>query len=171
MKNVFVALTAVAVLLVASAAQAATANPTRQSVVGNLYLGVNAGTKMDRTDANAGVVLGSYVNKRVAVEADYDFAHPDAAVAGVRDYSYTVTANVLPTMRLTDTFAVYGLVGAGYSWHDVETDRVVYAVGAGAKFALTQRLELDARYRYIDTKNSKVAGNEDRLSLGLNVKF
>lgn len=80
-----------------------------------------------------------------------------------------VGVNLVKDINLTDRFAVYGVAGLGYAWTDAR-DTATYTYGAGAKFDLTDRLQLDARVREIESFRD----NTDGLTvstIGFNLKF
>ena len=164
-KTLFAAFLAVAgAASVAQAADVVEAQGLPGVYVPKSYVGVQAGTKFGKNRyAPVGVVVGRELNENVTVEGNYEYL---AKTKGRPSAENRLTGNVLVGKQM-GVAKPYALVGAGYEWG--RQDRAVYAAGVGSKFALTQNVDFDLRYRYVDGFSK---GKGDHVvTAGLNVNF
>ncbi len=172
MKKTLVA--AFAAVMIAGAAQAADAVnlpgvvvPDYAPVAQN-YVGVSVGQSVGSDRHNSvGVTVGRQLNDNVAVEGQYErtFNRKGADVSRDR-----LSGNVLVGKRF-GTVTPYALGGVGYEWRDGAENRAVYALGGGAKLHVSEQVDVDARYRYINSFDSSKRGEDNVFTLGVNVKF
>lgn len=132
------------------------------------YVGVSAGQRTGNDRHNSvGFVAGRQLTPNVAVEGQYERAFNRKGTDSVTD---RVSGNVLVSKRL-GAVSPYVLGGVGYEWRNQGEDRTVYALGGGAKVHVTEQVDFDARYRYINSFDDAKRGSENVFTLGLNVKF
>jgi len=133
------------------------------------YVGVNVGQRTgDDRHTSVGVVAGRQLTKNITVEGQYEHGFARKGKDSMRD---RVSGNVLVGQRI-GAVTPYLLGGVGYEWRDGDqADRAVYAVGGGAKLHVTERVDLDGRYRYIDGFDSGKRGAEHVFTVGANFKF
>ena len=144
------------------------------SQASNYYVGLNAGGLGSSSSVySGGVVAGWNALPFLAVEGAYVYNYDDNKDHGRRQNTHTVSVNALPQYHIGSTpVTVYALAGVGYRWDAVTADHSIYNLGAGAKYAVSKDVDVDARYtRTTATDTSTYPGNEDRFSVGLNVKF
>lgn len=135
------------------------ANATLPGVT-NSYVGVTGGVSNRQVDrGTVGVVLGHNLNDNVAVEGQYEYR---------ADKDHLLTGNVLLGQKIGPV-KPYVLGGVGYRWSDDRGDSTVYAVGGGLKADVTDTIEADARYRYVNSFDGEKRDN--RFTVGLNYKF
>lgn len=141
----------------------------------SFYLGVNGGydwvnRSIAKNGGTAGAVVGFQYNPYLGVEGTYDHSFQTAKLAPnvkVGTGFDTVAGNVLLSYPVGQ-FTPYALAGVGYRWTPVKSE-AVYNVGGGVKYAITERIELDGRYRYIaDFTNTR---SDNVLTAGINIKF
>ncbi len=132
------------------------------------YVGVSVGQRVgsDRHN-NVGVVVGRQVTPNVAVEGQYERAFNRRGDDRAQD---RLSGNVLLGKRF-GAVSPYVLGGVGYEWRKGGSDRAVYALGGGAKVHVTEKVDLDARYRYINAFDSNKRDDDHVVTLGVNVKF
>ncbi|CAB4122542.1 Outer membrane protein beta-barrel [uncultured Caudovirales phage] len=172
----FLLLATVATMAFATAAFAADpapADPVKADRNG-VYVGGNLGSS---TDSNSrigmGVVAGYQAVPYARVELDIDHAW---RTTGTGDM---VMANVIGQYRIPgSTVTPYVLAGAGYGFDKFGSVKnhgqvALYDVGAGVRIALSQNVELDARYRNVRPIEAHNASLKDQhlLSAGLNYRF
>lgn len=132
------------------------------------YVGVTVGQRTgDDRHTSVGVSVGRQLNKNIAVEGQYEHGFNRKNGDTVRD---RVSGNVLVGQRI-GAVTPYVVGGLGYEWRDGADDRAVYAVGGGAKLHVTERVDLDGRYRYINSLDSGKRGAENLFTVGVNFKF
>lgn len=172
MKKTLVA--AFAALMIAGAAQAADAVDLPGVVVPDYapvaqnYVGVSVGQSTgDDRHNSVGFTAGRQLNENVAVEGQYERAFNRKGSDTTTD---RVSGNVLVGKRF-GSVTPYALGGVGYEWRDSAEDRAVYALGGGAKLHVSEKVDLDARYRYINSFDSDKRGEDNVFTLGVNVKF
>ena len=139
----------------------------------NFYVGGNVGGNVnDARGYSAGAVAGWNVNPFLAVEGTYDVSRPQSKVNDKRDYGNTVMLNVVPQYKVPGSdFTVYALGGVGYRWNTLSPNYSVYNVGGGVKYEIAKNIELDARYRRIDSIEKSYRGADDRVTIGINYRF
>lgn len=162
MKNILLA--TVMLLGIAGVAQAQSADPLNADRSG-LYVGGNIGTSNDQQNRiNLGGAVGYQVAPWARVEAAYDHAWRTQGVGN------TLMGNAIGQYRIPNTTVTpYVLVGAGIGFDKfgaVGTGNAtgVYNVGAGVRLAVSQSVELDARYRRVaPLGNDKMNSREQNL--------
>jgi len=139
--------------------------PERPVEDSGFYAGVRGGVVFS-DNITAGVGAGYQFNKFVRAEANYDYLNNDNnRTNGLT--SNIGTVNMIGQYQVS-VFTPYVLAGIGYRWSDAKNEPV-WNVGAGARYAVTENVELDARYRYISSFQNERQGNA--FTLGLNYKF
>jgi opacity protein-like surface antigen len=132
------------------------------------YVGISASQRVGSNRHNSvGVVVGRQVNPNLTVEGQYEHSFNRKGADVSRD---RLSGNVLLGQRF-GVVSPYVLGGVGYEWNRNDMNRAVYALGGGAKFHVTEQVDLDARYRYINAFDSSKRGEENVFTLGVNVKF
>ena len=181
-KTIVSALAFLASMAAASAAdipsKAAPASPLPAFAAGGYYAGINVGGNADSARVySGGAVAGWNVLPFLAVEGTYDLSRPTKKVGNDYNYQNTVAVNAVPQYKVPFTdITAYALGGVGYRWNSVSTvaDHSVYNWGGGAKYEFAKNMELDARYRRIDSLHKKdrtSTSAEDRVTAGVNFKF
>lgn len=121
------------------------------------YIGITGGfSAQDKGKGAVGAVIGRDVTENITIEGQYDYREGD---------SHLATGNVLLGVPVGN-IKPYGLVGVGYKWTP-NRDGVAYVAGAGIKFTVTDKIELDGRYRYVNGSGSA----DNRITAGINFKF
>lgn len=131
------------------------------------YAGLRGGVVFtDNVTIGAGV--GYQFSRFIRAEANYDYLNNDKNnVNGLS--SSVATGNLIGQYPLAQWgLTPYALAGVGYRWADIKNEPV-WNVGAGVRYAVTQNVEVDARYRYISSFANERQGNA--FTLGLNYKF
>mgnify|MGYP003335753593 FL=1 len=145
---------------------------------------------LDRTGAYVGGSLGSSTgnfNERVfGVDAGFQIGKHLRAGADIDKVwrsdreGYRAMVNGIVQYRIPNTVVTpYVLAGAGYSFNGLSTirttnsERAIWDVGAGTRIAVSESVELDARYREIRPMNrSNSAIKQDHVfSAGVNYRF
>jgi len=137
-----------------------------------LYVGTQVGRSFQATsDLSAGVQVGYQVHRNVRVEANYDHFWNGA---GSRNFN-AVTFNAIGQQRIPGTsLTPYVLGGVGVEFNEFRSAmndgsyRGIYNVGAGMRVAISNNLEVDARYRYIapiTSRGDTVRGSMTTLGL------
>lgn len=140
------------------------------------FLGINGGYDTDTENGTVGAVAGYEFFPWVRAEIAYDhlFQAQKAIVlnyAGVKDSIRTgadVLTGNLVLQYPVGSFTPYVLGGVGYRWDDYK-DQAVYALGGGLRYALTERVELDGRYRYIADFDGR--RHDNVITAGVNIRF
>lgn len=131
------------------------------------YAGVRGGIVFT-DNITAGVGAGYQFNRFVRAEGNYDYLNNDKNTTNGLSSS-VVTGNLIGQYPFSSVpLTPYVLAGVGYRWSDAKNEPV-WNVGAGARYAVTQNVELDARYRYVSSFQNERQGNA--FTLGLNYKF
>jgi len=124
---------------------------------GNISDGIN-------TDApwSIGVVAGKNVASMTGI---------NIGVEGTFDYSKSeeknIALNVVPSVTI-NSFTPYVLAGVGYRWA-LEGDVKTYNVGGGIRYGITESVDLDVRYRYVNDWDGNTP--RDVATVGINFKF
>ena len=121
----------------------------------------------------AGVAVGQLEGNDTVVSARYqtgivEFTADTLTGGKVLDNTF-VGVNLVKDFALTERLSVYALGGLGYAWTP-GFDTATYTYGAGATYALTDRIEVDARVREVESFRSDTVG-QTIATLGFNVKF
>lgn len=108
-----------------------------------------------------GVAVGAELNKNLRVEGAYEY--------GVEDQNHNVYVQAMPQVTVPGTtVTTYALVGLGLNLEDLNASPQ-YVVGAGVRTAITPKMDLDLRYRRIDTMDNSTS--RDVVTAGIAVKF
>jgi Opacity protein and related surface antigens len=108
---------------------------------------------------------GGYDFGYVRLEADYDYLGNRH-----RDGLNLVTGNALFEYSF-NRITPYALVGTGVVFNEFGNREGVYNVGGGVRYNVTSNVEVDGRYRYVDTINQTRRDGEHVTTLGVNYKF
>lgn len=157
----------------AFAADPAPADPVKADRNG-IYVGGNLGSSTDnKSRIGVGAVVGYQVMPYARVELDFDHAWRTQGTGNM------VTANVIGQYRIPNsTVTPYVLAGAGYGFDKFGSLKnhgqvALYNVGAGVRVAVSQSVELDARYRNVRPFEANHAASKEQhlFSAGLNYRF
>lgn len=148
MKTLVAALTAV---LISTSALAA-----------DLYIAGTVGADVrGEKRASTGVAVGAEFNKNLRVEGAYEY--------GIEGKTHNVYGHVIPQVTIPGTSVTpYAIVGLGLNVEDLNGSPQ-YVVGAGVRTAITNKIDLDLRYRRIDTVDN--SAGRDVVTTGITVKF
>jgi Opacity protein and related surface antigens len=130
------------------------------------YVSGHAGGATLGKGAVVGVGAG-YDFGMVRLEADYDYL---GGKKGVRGHMFTANAILEHDF---DRFTPYVLAGAGFRFaDDVKwNERIgVYVLGAGLRYAVTDNLDIDGRYRYVAPFQFN-KGRDHLFTVGVNYRF
>lgn len=114
---------------------------------------------------NAGYEVNNYLRGELAY--DHLFGQSVKALNSVTGSADLVTGNMILQYPING-FTPYVIGGLGYRWGYFK-DELVYNVGAGVRYDLTQTVSLDARYRFVSDFNNNT--NNNLFTLGFGVKF
>lgn len=169
MKNLLIAATMFLGLTTASYA----ADPLNADRSG-FFIGGDLGSSVnDKTKIDVGATAGYQVNKYLRVEADYTHAWK------LNNNGDRLVANVVGQYRIPNsTVTPYVFTGAGVGFAGLGSLKngeyaVVGDLGAGLRVAVSDSVELDARYtktRPLDDKNVSLK-NDDMFTVGANYRF
>jgi opacity protein-like surface antigen len=116
-----------------------------------IYLGANLGSSLDSDSRiTLGAAAGYQLHRNLRLEVAYDNLRLQSG------NGHMLSANVVPQYRIPrSTVTVYGLAGAGIGWDrwgigGTGSATTSYVVGAGVRVAVSERVELDARYRFVN---------------------
>ncbi len=143
MKNLLLA----AAMLVGLAGAAHAQTPASTS---GMYVGANVGRIFDNNArANVGVNVGYQYNRFVRTEGTFDQLYYK------NGNGQALMANAVLSVPTGTIFTPYALVGAGVGMNRLNTPGgntsvALYNVGAGARVAVAQNVELDVRYRHFN---------------------
>jgi opacity protein-like surface antigen len=142
----------------------------------NWYAGVNAGGNVRQgqsltdTPAVVGAVVGYKFSNAFAIEAAVEQTDNKAAF----EAKTRGTVNGVATLGSFSGFRPYVLAGVGVQSHDFFASSVstqnIYNVGGGVKYAVTKNVDVDARYRYVNTFNGSER-DSNIVTVGLNYNF
>jgi len=170
-------LAALALIATVGAASAQTANNASDPVHADrngIYIGGNVGSSIDdRSRINGGFVAGYQVMPFARVELDYDHAWRSGGNGNM------LTANAIGQYRIPNsTVTPYVMAGAGVAYDSLGLARNgsgtgIYDLGAGVRVAVSQSVELDARYRLVRSfENKGVSQREQNLfTVGASYRF
>jgi len=139
-----------------------------------LYIGGNLGSSTDnKSRIDLGGAVGYQVGPYARVEADFDHAWRSNGVGNM------AMANAIGQYRIPNsTLTPYVLAGVGvgidkFGATHTGNSQALYNVGAGMRVAVSESVELDARYRMVHTVDSnKVATRDQNLfTLGAAYRF
>jgi opacity protein-like surface antigen len=133
----------------------------------------------DKTPAVFGALVGYEWNPYFRTEATFDYttkAAPTTSEAG-----QTVFANAVVQYPIGFGFTPYAFAGTGFGWNAwgkgvsganfVDDAKLLYNVGGGVRYAVTERIDIDGRYRYINAYSGTKFDNNHVVTLGANYKF
>lgn len=140
-----------------------------------LYLGGYIGSStLDRDRVTVGVNGGYQVNRFLRGEVTLDQAWKTGVGGGTRLMGNAIGQYRIPGTTLTP----YVLAGMGYGFDSLGSVRKgigvpQWNVGAGMRVAVSERVDLDARYRYIEAFNAKTPHNHSTnlFTVGATYKF
>jgi len=145
-----------------------------QSDRSGMYVGGSIGSTPQRgAQTNVGVAAGYQICPYARVEATFDNLWNNVGNNGQMLMVNGIAQYRIPTSIVTP----YVLAGAGAGFNNFGTNNtgnaeMLYNVGAGVRFAVSQNVELDARYRYISHFNTGAAStNANMLTVGANWRF
>ena len=142
---------------------------------------------LDGNNLNGTVLAGYNFNKYVAVEGRYTWLVEEGfgAIGYGRGANIDVKGDswalfVKPMYPITDTVTVYGLLGYGQtsftSYEDIMTNEGSYEYGIGAKFAVTNSVEVFGDWTKVyddnyDIDNVNINSDTGNFIVGVNYKF
>lgn len=170
MKKILVLAAAALGLVVTSAANAQDLKNLDRN---GIYVGGSLGTQLDvNKQAAVGVTAGYQVAPYARVEMEYNHVWQN------RSQGQSLFAHGIAQYRVPNTrFTPYVLAGVGTGFNTMGSlsrgdGKMLYDVGAGVRYAVTDSIELDARYRNIRAfDTSTQSRNTDVVSLGVNYRF
>lgn len=169
MKKVLALAAALGLVLATTAHASDVKNLDRNGV----YVGANIGTQLDATKQSAvGATLGYQVAPYARVELNYDHLWQNRT-QGQTLFAHGIAQYRVPNTRITP----YVLAGVGTGFNSLGTLRhgdstMLYDVGGGVRYAVTDNVELDARYRNVRAFNTNVRDrSSDIISVGVNWRF
>jgi opacity protein-like surface antigen len=135
-----------------SIAQTAASGVNINSDRTGFYVGANAGRAFQNvSDVTGGLQAGYQAHRNFRIEATYDHMWNSAA-----RNSNIAMVNAIAQQRIPSTTVTpYILAGVGLEFNEFSTAlrdgryNGLYNVGAGVRVAISNRLELDTRYRYV----------------------
>ena len=140
-----------------------------------LYVGGFVGSSMGERDrVTAGVNAGYQFNRFLRAEATLDQTWKTGVGGGAR-----LMANAIGQYRIPGTtLTPYVLAGMGYGFDSLGSVRKgigvpQWNVGAGLRVAVSERVDLDARYRFIEGFNSRTPHDRSTnlITVGAAYKF
>jgi len=155
-KKVIAGILAGAMMLLGGTAMAADSG---YYVSGSIGSSVNADTGNDTLDLDDGfagsIAIGEYITEKFRVEAEYQYFEND-----VNDYDMDVNslmANVYYDIGTWAGFTPYVTTGIGVGWFDLDQvdkeSTMVYKVGGGVDYAITDDVKAGVRYTYFEADN------------------
>lgn len=136
-----------------------------------LYVGGNLGSSLDADSRTLmGVVVGGQVHQYLRVEGTYDYNSRQGS------NGQAIMVNAVPQYRIPGTVVTpYALLGAGYGFDAMGNNgdaKPVYNLGLGVRVALSEKWEVDARYRHLNTFTRDFNENDTQMAtVGLNYRF
>ena len=128
-----------------------------------LYVGGTLGSSTEnKSRVDLGGSVGYQVGPYARVEADFDHAWRTNGVGNM------AMANAIGQYRIPNsTVTPYVLAGAGIGFDRFGSSSSgnaigLYNVGAGVRMAVSQSVELDARYRYVAPISSNKMGSREQ---------
>tara|TARA_R110000868_G_scaffold9620_6_gene47627 strand:+ start:52794 stop:53306 length:513 start_codon:yes stop_codon:yes gene_type:complete len=169
--NKFFVLAAAALGLVA--AGAAQAQDLKNLDRNGVYVGGSLGAQLDyHKQATVGVTAGYQVAPYARVELEYNNMWQN------RTQGQSLFAQGIAQYRVPNTrFTPYALAGVGAGFNSLGSVRggdgkMLYNLGGGVRYAVTDSIELDARYRNVRAfDNTTRNRNSDVMSVGVNYRF
>lgn len=137
-----------------------------------MYVGANVGTVLqDSSKVSAGAVVGYQYNRFVRTEGTFD------QIWYKNGNGQALMANAVLSIPTGTIVTPYALLGAGVGMNRLNTTTgntsvALYNVGAGARVAVSQNIDLDLRYRHFaafESVNGRKGAN--MLTVGAAYKF
>ena len=123
------------------------------------FIGINAGGLYNNDEEyTLGVTVGTSITDHIVGEIAYDHFN---------DLNANQVASNILLQGSQNVVTPYILGGVGYRW--AEQDESVWNIGAGAKVALTDNIDFDARYRHV--VGFETDREDDVITGGLIFKF
>jgi opacity protein-like surface antigen len=128
----------------------------------DLYVSGSVGTTTSGTgQAIVGLAVGSDIHQNLRVEGQYQY-DPDRE-------QHNVFGHLMPQVRIPNTgLSPYALVGLGADLGNLGNNPL-YVVGGGLRVDVSKLVDLDFRYRRIDSIDNN--DRRDIVSTGVNFKF
>ena len=127
-------------------------------------------------DAFSSRLLGGYTfNENLALEAGYDWLG-HGKVDGKTWRADGWTASVLPSLPLSNGFSLLGELGVMRTYitnnaADTKDNDYSPIFGLGTSYRVSDAIDLQARYRFIDGVGTATTGQVDTHNMGLNVVY
>jgi opacity protein-like surface antigen len=132
------------------------------ALAGDVYVAGNLGTQVEGARENTlGLAIGTDLNKNLRVEGAYEY-RVDSKVHNL--YGHVMPQATIPTTGITP----YVLVGLGADLESLDS-KPLYVLGAGVRTELTKTLDLDLRYRRIDSVDNN--DRRESVTAGIALKF
>ena len=159
------------VIAIAAALGIAALSTTASAQSTGIYVGAAAavqGQSVPDSQWGGTATVGYRLNRYLAVEGMAEFsAESSTARAGQALFGNVVAGYPV------GAFTPYALVGAGYGFNgmgDANSDpQELWTAGVGVSYNITDRWQLDARYRRIESFNGDLTA--DRVTVGVNFRF
>jgi opacity protein-like surface antigen len=136
-----------------------------------LYVGAGAtvqGASVNDAQWGGTATVGYRLNRFVSVEGVADFSAGTGTLRGNQTLFGVITVGA-PLGSVTP----YVLAGVGYGFNGLALTQndpgSLWTAGAGVRYAITNRWELDARWRRIESFNGDASA--DRFTAGVNFRF
>lgn len=136
-----------------------------------VYVGAGAavqGTSVNDAQWGGTATIGYRVNRFLSVEGLADFSAGTGTLRGNQAVFGVVTAGI-PVGPVTP----YVLAGVGYGFNGLSFRQndplALWTAGAGVRYAMSPRWELDGRWRRIESFNGDASA--DRFTVGVNFRF
>jgi opacity protein-like surface antigen len=164
-------LLAMAALLGMTSVAVAQTKPTNTGFFVGGFIGSST---TDRDRVNIGVNGGYQFNQFLRAEGTFDHAWKAGVGGGSR-----VMVNAVGQYRIPSTsFTPYVLTGVGYGFDSLGTVKKggavpLWNVGTGLRYAMTERVDVDLRYRYVQSFNGRNTYDRDAhvFTVGAGYKF
>lgn len=137
------------------------------------YRGLNVGD----TAFVMGGVVGYEWNEYLRTEVTFD--NTAKASPTTAKHGQALFANAILQYPVGWGLTPYVLGGTGFGWNAwgkgdsgiTDDAKAIYNVGGGLRYAVTDRFELDGRYRYVNAYSGTKFKNNNVVTLGANYKF
>jgi len=159
------------VLAIAAALGIAAFTTTAEAQNTGVYVGAAGavqGTSIDNGQWGGSASVGYRLNRYLGVEALADFTSETETARGSQALFAVGTAG-FPVGPVTP----YVLAGAGYGFNGLagadNNPQELWTAGVGVAYNISDRWQLDGRYRRVESFNGNATA--DRITLGLNFRF
>lgn len=128
----------------------------------DLYVSGSVGTTISGTgQAVVGLAAGSDIHQNLRVEGQYQY--------DTEREQHTVFGHMMPQVRIPNTsMSPYVLIGLGVDIGNL-SNNPLYVVGGGLRVDVSKIVDLDFRYRRIDSVDNN--DRRDVVMTGVNFKF